>query len=59
MDQQPNWKTTESSPRCPLRSHSQVCIENNLFIGRIGPILNEELVFIYQYDWSYRTYVYS
>ena len=38
-----------SSPRCPLQSHYLVCIENNLFIVGIGPIINKELEFIYQY----------
>ena len=43
---------TGSSPRCPLRSHSLVCIENHLFIIGIGPILNKELEFIYRSDCS-------
>ena len=34
-----NW----SIPRCHLRSHSTVCIKNNLFIVGIGPILNKEI----------------
>ena len=34
---------TCSIPRCPLRSHSLVCIENHLFIVGIGPILDKEL----------------
>ena len=50
---------TGSSPRCPLRSRSLVCIENHLFIVGIGLILNKELEFIYQSDRSDRTYVYS
>ena len=45
-------KVTGSSPRCPLRSHSLVSIENHLFIVGIGPILNKEFKFIYQSDWS-------
>ena len=48
-----------SSPRCPLRSHSLVYIENYLFIVEIGPILNKELEFIYRSDRSYHTYTYS
>ena len=51
------YSMTGSSPRCPLRSHSLVCIENHLFIVGIGPILNKELEFIYQSDRSDRTYV--
>ena len=39
--------TTCSSPRCPLRSHSLVCIENHLFIVGIGPFLNKELKFYF------------
>ena len=50
---------TGSSPRCPLRSHSLVCIENRLFLVGIGPILNKELEFNYRSDRSDRTYVYS
>ena len=50
---------TGSSPRCPLRSHSLVCIENHLFIVGIGPIINKELEFIYQSYRSDRTYVYT
>ena len=53
---------TWSRPRCPLRSHSLVCIENNLFNVGIGPILNKELEFIFRSDHSDRsdrTYVYS
>ena len=41
---------TCSSPICPLRSHSLVCIENHLFIVGIGPILNKELEFIFRSD---------
>ena len=52
-------KMTCSSPRCPLCSHSQVCIENHLFIVGIGPILNKELELIFRSDRSDRTYVYS
>ena len=50
---------TGSSPRCPLRSHSLVCIKNQLFIVGIGPILNKELEFTYLSDRSDRKYVYS
>ena len=50
---------TCSSQRCPLRSHSLVCIENHLFILGIGPILNKELEFIFRSDRSDRTCVYS
>ena len=50
---------TCSSPRCPLHSHSLVCIENRLFIVGIGPILNKELEFIFQSDQSDRMCVYS
>ena len=50
---------TGSSPRCPLRSHSLVCIENQLFIVGIGPIINKELEFTYLSDRSDRKYVYS
>ena len=50
---------TGSSPRCPLRSHSLVCIKNHLFIVGIGKKINKELEFIFQYDRSDRTYVYS
>ena len=32
--------STGSRPRFPLLFHSLVCIENNLFIVGIGPILN-------------------
>ena len=46
-------------PRCHLRSHYPVCIENNLFIVGIRPIINRETEFIYQSDRSDRTYVYS
>ena len=48
-----------SSQIFTLRSHSMVCIENHIFIVGIGTILNKELKFIYQYDCSDRTYVYS
>ena len=54
-----NKDKTGSSPRCHLRYHSLVCIENHLFIVGIGQILKKELEFIYQYDRSDRTYVYS
>ena len=50
---------TCSSPICPLRSHSLVCIENHLFIVGIGPILKIELEFIYRSYRSHRTYVES
>ena len=50
---------TGSSPRCPLQSHSLICIKNHLFIVGIGPILNKILGFIYWSDRSDRTYVYS
>ena len=50
---------TLSSPRCPLRSHSLVCIENHLFIVGIGPILNKELEFTFRSDRSDRTCVNS
>ena len=53
------WYKTCSSPRCPLLSHSLVCIENNLFIVGIGPILNKELELIFRPDRSDRTCVYS
>ena len=36
-----------SSPRFPLSSNSLVCIENNLFIVGIGPIIKKELEFIF------------
>ena len=36
---------TCSSPRCPQRSHSLVCIKNRLFNVGIGPIINKELDF--------------
>ena len=48
-----------SSPRCPLLSHSLVCIENNMIIVGIGPILNKELEFIFRSDRSDCTCVYS
>ena len=38
---------TWSRPRCPLCSHSLVCIENHLFILGIGLILNKEIKFIF------------
>ena len=41
------WVVTYSSPRCPLFSHSLVCIKNHLFIVGIGPILNKELELIF------------
>ena len=50
---------TCSFPKCPLRSHSLVCIKNNLFIVGIWPILNKELIFIYQSNRSDCTYCYS
>ena len=50
---------TGSRPRCPLQSLSLVCIENNLFIVGIGPILNKELELIFRSDRSDRTCVYS
>ena len=50
---------TCSSPRCPLRSHSLVCTENNLFIVGIGPILNKKIELIFRSDRSDRTYVYT
>ena len=50
---------TDSIPKCPLRSHSLVCIENHLFIVGIGPILNKELKFNYRSDCSYFTFFYS
>ena len=50
---------TCSSRRCPLRSHSLVCIGNHLFIVGIVPILNKELEFIFRSDRSDRTCVYS
>ena len=50
---------TGSSPRCTLQYHFLVCIDNNLFIVGIGPILNEELEFIDQSDCSDPKYVYS
>ena len=50
---------TGYGPRCPLRSHYLVCIENHLLIVGIGPILNNELGFIYRYDRSDRTCVYT
>ena len=42
-----NTYVTGYIPRCPLRSHSMVCIKNHLFIVGIGPILNKELEFIF------------
>ena len=50
---------TCSSPRCPLPSHSLVCIENRLFIVGIGAILNKDLEFIFLSDRYDRTCVYS
>ena len=50
---------TGSIPRCPLQYHSLVCVENNLFIVGIGPILNKELEYFYLSDRSHRTYFYS
>ena len=34
---------TCSSSRCHIRSHSLVCIENNLFIVGIGPISDKDI----------------
>ena len=53
------WLETWYSPIFPLHSHSLVCIENHLFILGIGPILNEELKFIFRSDRYVRTCVYS
>ena len=50
---------TFPSPRCLLRSHSLVYVENRLFIVEIGPILNKALKFIFRSDHSDRTCVYS
>ena len=50
---------TCSSPRCPKRSHSLVCIKKNLFIKGVGPILNKEIEFIFRSDQSDRLCVYS
>ena len=50
---------TGSSPRCHLRSHYLVCIKNHLFIVGTGPILNKVLQFIYRFDCSDRTCIYS
>ena len=50
---------TWSSPRCPLRSHSLLCAENNLFIIGKGLILNKEFGFIFRSDRSDRTCVYT
>ena len=55
----PSLHMTWSSPRCPLRSHYLVCIENHLFIIGIGPILNKELKFIFRSDCSDRICVYT
>ena len=57
--QKGGFQKTWSSPRCPLRSHSLVYIENHLFTVGIGPILNKELEFIFWYNRSDHTYVYS
>ena len=45
---------TCSSPRCPLPSHSLVCIGNHLFVVGIGQILNKELEHIFRSDRSDR-----
>ena len=50
---------TGSRPRCPLQSLSLVCIENNLFIVGLGPILIKELKFIHRSDFYDHTYTYS
>ena len=50
---------TGYSPRCHLRSHSLVCIKNHLFIVGIGPIFNKVLQFIYRFDCSNCTCIYS
>ena len=47
MDKHPVASLTWTSPRCPLSSHSLVCIKKDSFIVRIGPILNKELEFIF------------
>ena len=54
-----SWHMTCFSPRCPLRSHYLVCIENHLFIVGIGIILNKEIWFIFRYDCSDCTCFYS
>ena len=33
-----------------LQSDALVCVENNLFIVVIVPILDKQLIFIFQYD---------
>ena len=38
-----------SSPRRPLLPHTLVCIENYLFIVGIGPIRDEQLIFIFRF----------
>ena len=43
---------TWSRPRSPLRSHSLLCIENNLFIVGVGKIINKELASIFRSDCS-------
>ena len=50
---------TGFSPRRPLRYHYLVCIENHLFIVGIGTVLDKELEFIYQSDFSDHMYVNS
>ena len=50
---------TWSSLICTLWSHSLVCFEKYLFIVGIGLILNKEIGFIFQSDFSDRTCVYS
>ena len=41
-----------SSPRWPLQFYYLVCIENHLFILRVGLILNKEIESIYRSDRS-------
>ena len=50
---------TGSRPRCPLRSHSLVRIKNHLFIIGLWLILNKELEFIYLFEHSDSTYIYT
>ena len=50
---------TWSSPRCPLHSHSLVCIKIHLFNVEIGPIINKELEFIFRSDRSDRRSVFT
>ena len=42
-----NIRHTGSSPRCPLKYHSLVCIKNYLFCVGIGPISDIELICIF------------